>query len=85
MSSTKQRKRLNNFDVHETLYQINLSFEDYKYSNILICVFWKCRVWWNSHSWFHAALGWLLIPFSTICSVSYPRTVPCATVMFLVR
>lgn len=55
MSSTKQRKRLNNFDVHETLYQINLSFEDYKYSNIHICVFWKCRVWWNSHSWFHVA------------------------------
>lgn len=32
MSSTKQRQRLNNFDVHETLYQINLSFEDYKYT-----------------------------------------------------
>ena len=34
MSSTKQRKCLNNFDIHETLYQINLSFEDYKYCKI---------------------------------------------------
>lgn len=86
MPSTKQRERLNNFDVHETLYQINLSFEDYKYSTVHIRVILEMQG--LVEFLFLVPRGSGLAPRSLLhhlLRVSCPRTVPRATVMSLVR